>query len=63
MICGFCGLEFSEENGKKGCGGCSGGCHSIHCPRCNYKNPRETGVARTLKALFKKSVHHKGERE
>jgi len=54
MICGFCGCEFEESAGKKGCGGCHGGCHSIHCPRCNYKNPLEPGVVRKLKKIFGK---------
>ena len=54
MICGFCGYEFEESEGKKGCGGCPGGCHSIHCPRCNYKNPPEAAIFRKLKKLFPK---------
>ena len=61
MICGFCGMEFDEQTAKKGCGGCHGGCHSVHCPRCNYKNPRETAVARGLKSLFGKKDNHKGD--
>jgi rubredoxin len=49
MICGYCGYDFDENEGKKSCGGCSGGCHNVHCPRCNYKNPLETGLIKKLK--------------
>jgi len=59
MICGFCGLEFEEEHGKKGCGGCSGGCHSVHCPRCNYKNPLEAGVVKKIRDILGKSIQKK----
>ena len=62
MICGFCGFEFEESAGKKGCGGCHGGCHSIHCPRCNYKNPLESGVIKKLKKFFDKNESKTGER-
>lgn len=62
MICGFCGFEFEEESGKKGCGGCSGGCRSIHCPRCNYKNPLEPNVLKKLKTIFGKNSN-KGDNE
>lgn len=55
MKCGFCGHEFDENEGKQGCGGCGGGCHSIHCPRCNYKNPMESGLIRSIKKLFVKN--------
>jgi rubredoxin len=61
MICGFCGHEFNENDGKKGCGGCPGGCHSVHCPRCNYKNPLETDLMRSIKKLFSKNADHKGD--
>jgi rubredoxin len=60
MICGFCGFSFNEEDGKMGCGGCPGGCHSVHCPRCNYKNPLESGAVKKLKALFEKNQKNKG---
>jgi rubredoxin len=55
MTCGFCGFEFDESEGKKGCGGCHSGCHSVHCPRCNYKNPLETAVGKKLKTFFGKN--------
>jgi hypothetical protein len=60
MICGFCGLKFEEEQGKKGCGGCSGGCHSVHCPRCNYKNPMVPGVIKKLKMILRHNSRHTG---
>lgn len=63
MKCGFCEYEFDESAGKKGCGGCPGGCHSLHCPRCNYKNPLEPAFVGKLKAIFKKNVHGKGDKQ
>jgi len=62
MICAFCGHDFLEEEGKAGCGGCTGGCHSVHCPRCNYKNPLEPGVVKKLKKIFAKNLPDKGEK-
>lgn len=56
MICGFCGHVFSEEYGKQGCGGCYGGCHSIHCPECNYKNPIVPEIIQKFKRMFVKGV-------
>lgn len=56
MICGFCGHEFDEKDGKKGCGTCPGGCNSVHCPVCNYKNPAEPDFIRKIRAKFAKPV-------
>jgi len=61
--CGFCDHEFDENDGKKGCGGCPGGCHSVHCPRCNYKNPLEAGVVKKLKMIFGKTVQDPDKRD
>lgn len=61
MKCGFCGYEYDEGEGKKGCGGCQGGCHSVHCPRCNYKNPLEPGLVKSIRNIFKKNGQDKGE--
>jgi rubredoxin len=61
--CGFCGHVFDEHEGKKGCGGCPGGCHSVHCPRCNYKNPLEAGVVKKLKKIFGKNVQAPDKRD
>jgi len=52
MKCGYCGLEFEENEGKKGCGNCRGGCYSIHCPRCNYKNPIEPALVKKIRSIF-----------
>jgi rubredoxin len=52
MKCGFCGAEFDESEGKKGCGSCPGGCASIHCPHCNYKNPVETALIKKIRTLL-----------
>lgn len=52
MRCGFCGYAFEPSEGKQGCGGCNGGCHSIHCPRCGYKNPLEPGLLKMMKRLI-----------
>ncbi len=54
--CGFCGYEFDPAEGKRGCGGCSGGCHNVHCPRCGYKNPLESGLAQRLKQVMHKAA-------
>jgi rubredoxin len=56
MKCGYCGLEFDESEGTKGCGSCPGGCHSVHCPRCNYKNPLEPAILKKLKKIFHKGA-------
>ena len=55
MICGFCGHEFEEEDGKQSCGGCQGGCKAIHCPRCNYKNPIEPKFIKMIRARIGKT--------
>jgi len=52
MKCGFCGLEFDQSEGKQSCGGCRGGCHSVHCPRCNYKNPLEPEYFKKIRSIF-----------
>jgi|GEM_PF-446882 len=56
MICGFCGYEFDESEGKRGCGGCPGGCRNVHCPRCNYKNPLEPAFIGKLKTMLKRKT-------
>ncbi len=63
MKCGFCGYEFDESDGKQGCGGCSGGCRSIHCPRCNYKNPLEPELIKKIRRIFNNNDAHKGDKE
>jgi rubredoxin len=63
MKCGFCGHEFDESEGKKGCGGCPGGCHSLHCPRCNYKNPLEPALLKSIRKLFNKNDTHSNKGE
>lgn len=52
MRCSFCGHEFEEAEGTRGCGACPGGCHGIHCPRCGYKNIQETALLKQLKNLI-----------
>ena len=61
MKCGFCGYEFDESEGGKGCGGCHGGCHGVHCPRCHYKNPLEPGLIKSLKKMLSTRDNDKGE--
>jgi rubredoxin len=41
MKCSFCGHEFREEDGNKGCKGCAmaRACHMVKCPNCNYEIP------------------------
>ena len=50
--CGFCGLEYTEEEGIKGCGKCGKPCRSIRCPKCYYENPAEPAVVKKLKEVF-----------
>jgi len=54
--CGYCGYEFPEEDGIRGCGKCGmpGRCHMVRCPRCFYENPLEPAVVKKLKKLMKK---------
>lgn len=56
MKCGYCGHEFSEEEGITGCGKCGkpGKCHMVRCPRCFYENPPELKVVKKLKDLLGK---------
>jgi predicted amidophosphoribosyltransferase len=56
MKCGFCGYEFPEEEGIKGCGRCGmpGRCHMVRCPRCFYENPPELKIMNKLKKMMKK---------
>ncbi len=51
MKCPLCGHEFSETEGKTGCGGCpvGGGCHMVMCPNCGYEIPREPGLIKVLR--------------
>ena len=52
--CGFCGHEFGEEEGIRGCGKCGKprACHMIRCPRCFYENPPESKLATKLKKII-----------
>jgi hypothetical protein len=54
--CGFCGHEFAEEEGIRGCGGCGKptACANIRCPRCNYENPLEPAYVKKISAFFSK---------
>lgn len=54
--CGYCGYEFAEEEGIRGCGKCGkpGGCRMVRCPRCFYENLPEPGAVKTMKKLLKK---------
>jgi len=54
--CGFCGHEFREEEGIRGCGQCGmpGGCKMVRCPSCNYENPPETAIVKKIRKVFGK---------
>ncbi|MBI4632929.1 MAG: hypothetical protein HY742_03450 [Deltaproteobacteria bacterium] len=54
--CGFCGYEFSEEEGIRGCRNCplGSGCKMVKCPRCNYEIPPEPEWVKTVKRLFRR---------
>jgi predicted amidophosphoribosyltransferase len=54
--CGFCGHEFQDEEGIRGCGKCGkpGGCSMVRCPKCFYENPPEPALVKKIKGMFKK---------
>jgi predicted amidophosphoribosyltransferase len=54
MKCGYCGYEFPEEEGIKGCGKCGmpGRCHMVRCPRCFYENPPEVKLFKKIRKLM-----------
>ena len=54
MRCAFCGNEFSEEEGIRGCRNCplGKGCKMLKCPRCNYETPLEPGWLKKLKKFI-----------
>jgi predicted amidophosphoribosyltransferase len=56
MTCGYCGYEFPEEEGIKGCGKCGrpGSCHMLRCPRCFYENPQEPLLVSKIRRMMKK---------
>jgi len=56
MQCGYCGHEFLEEDGIKGCGKCGKPrrCSMVRCPRCYYENPPELKIVKNLKQKFGK---------
>jgi predicted amidophosphoribosyltransferase len=56
MKCGYCGHEFAEEDGIKGCGKCGkpGRCNNVRCPKCFYENPSELKMVKRLKSILKK---------
>lgn len=56
MRCGFCGYEFDEDKGVRGCAGCptAMGCKMVKCPRCNYENPPEPAWLKRVKSFFGK---------
>ena len=55
MTCGFCGLEFREEEGIRGCANCPVSCgkNMIKCPRCNYENPPELKLFKKIAKALK----------
>jgi rubredoxin len=61
MRCAFCGNEFDEKEAKQGCGACPGGCHSVHCPKCNYSNPLEPRLIRKIRSMFSTNDEHGGD--
>jgi len=56
MKCGYCGHEFPEEEGIRGCGKCGkpGRCSMVRCPKCFYENPPELKMVKRLKSFLKK---------
>jgi hypothetical protein len=58
MHCGFCGYDFEEKEGIKGCKNCpmTAGCKMIKCPKCNYENPPEPFWVKKIKKILNKRV-------
>ncbi len=56
MKCGYCGEEFTEDEGIKGCGRCGrpDSCNKVRCPRCFYENVPEPKLLRRVKKLLEK---------
>ena len=54
MKCGFCGHEFAEAEGIRGCGACGAGsgCKNVRCPKCGYHNPLEPALIKKLRTMF-----------
>src|SRR5208283_5579675 len=61
MRCAFCGYEFEEEKGIKGCKNCptASGCKMVKCPRCKHENPPEPILVKRIKKYLKKLTRHK----
>jgi predicted amidophosphoribosyltransferase len=53
--CGYCGHEFLDSEGIRGCGKCGkpGGCSMVRCPRCFYENPEEPEIFKKIKGIIK----------
>ncbi|WP_243373064.1 hypothetical protein [Geotalea sp. SG265] len=60
MKCGYCGHEFSQEEGITGCGKCGKPmkCRMVRCPRCYYENPPELTVVKKIKEILTKNDKH-----
>ncbi len=56
MRCGFCGYDFPEEEGIRGCANCPVSCgkNMVKCPRCNYENPPEPELFKVVRKKFGK---------
>jgi predicted amidophosphoribosyltransferase len=57
MKCSGCQREFDETRIPDVCKGCpsGGGCHNVRCPYCGYETPREPGLVKAIRKLFKKA--------
>jgi len=50
LKCGFCGLDYSEEEGIQACKGCPmSNCNMTKCPNCGYDNLPEPDSLKWLK--------------
>ena len=56
MNCPFCQREFDETRLPEACKACpsGGGCRHVRCPYCGYEMPREPGLVKHLRNLFRK---------
>jgi len=56
MKCGFCGYEFSPQEGIAACSVCplAKNCRLVRCPRCGFEMPPEATLVRLARELHRR---------
>lgn len=54
MRCGFCGNEFTVDEGERKCGRCgnTAACRMVRCPRCGYENPEPSKIVEWVESIL-----------